>query len=97
MVIFFMQVKGVLPSLQALATKQEVHGDPDTGATYDVSFELPESDVVRERMEQRPNQSVTLADFLLFYAEEFNWGSDVVSVRLGKMVPMDSYGLFCWL
>ena len=56
-----------------------------------MSFELPESDVVRERMEQRPNQSVTLADFLLFYAEEFNWGSDVVSVRLGKMVPMDSF------
>ena len=42
-------------------------------------------------MEQRHDGSVTLAKFLLFYAEEFKWGSDVVSVRLGKLAPVDSF------
>jgi DNA polymerase sigma len=94
MAIFFMQAKGVYPSLQALAKERTVHEDVDTGATYDVSLALPGSDVVREKMEQRPDQNVTLRDFLLFYAEEFKWGSNVISVRLGSLEPMDSDGLF---
>jgi DNA polymerase sigma len=97
MAIFFMQVKGVYPSLQALATDPKVHEDSDTGATYNVAFALPGDEAVREKMRQRQDKSVSLIDFLHFYADEFRWGSDVVSVRLGRLDPMDSYGLLRWL
>ena len=82
MVLYYFQVRGALPSIQAYLDpvyfEQRLKKENDI-ATYNVAMKtdmrVPES---------ARNVNITFNDFLDFYANEYKWGKEVVSVRIGR-------------
>lgn len=83
MVIFFMQIRGDLPCLQANADSQPewyfedhkkfnvfIHDESDYGDYSD---------------------DASFTDFIRFYSKDFKWGEWVVSIRTGQCLPLKKY------
>mmetsp|Transcript_22006 Transcript_22006/g.48082 ORF Transcript_22006/g.48082 Transcript_22006/m.48082 type:complete len:603 (-) Transcript_22006:84-1892(-) len=83
LVLFYMQVRGALPCLQRLPQRLMYR---DGSKSYNVAMDL-------ESWKQNPPPMVPcigFKDFFRFYSEEFRYGEEVVSVRLGRPFPVDS-------
>lgn len=76
LVIFYMQVRGALPCLQALAEDDPMYYQ-EGESKYNIAMEefmpIP-----------KPSVQVSFRDFTRFFCHEFKWGTWVVSVRTGK-------------
>ena len=92
MVIFFLQVKYGIPSLHQLYKKQqppkttEVYAfdflESDPGEVKEVDGENRENGAA-ERPRELRNSPELFGEFFRYFAEDFRWDTDVVSVRLG--------------
>ncbi|CAE7877476.1 Tut7 [Symbiodinium microadriaticum] len=83
MVIFYMQMRGVLPCLQREALFDPVWYS-EGGQRYNVAME-DAGDC------SHPGGPVSFPDFARFYHDEFEWGERVVSVRTGESAPLEEY------
>jgi len=83
MVIFYMQMRGVLPCLQREALLNPVWYS-EGGQRYNVAME-DDGDC------SHPGGPVSFPDFARFYHDEFDWGERVVSVRTGESAPPEEY------
>ncbi len=88
MALFYCQVsKNLFPSLQALSAERKQWKDPFGSRRCDVSF--VESVEGLALVDDESTLSLFVG-FVQFYANYWNWYSGVVSVRLGKIVNIDS-------
>ena len=85
MVIFFMQIRGDLPCLQADADSQPEWYFEDH-KKYNVFID-DESDYSR----YGEYDDASFADFIRFYSKDFRWGEWVVSIRTGECLPLKKY------
>ena len=90
MVVFFFQARGVLPCLQ-FSTSSEYYRETDEHFVpndfyFDVSIDL---DAAPNTISQQKCKSASVLDFLNFYRKEYKWGSHAISVRTGKMMPLE--------
>lgn len=89
LVIYFLQEMKIIPSLQARAPPgTRLYQCPSTGKTFDVAF-LSGREAEAEK-NQLPASNLTAAEllcaFFTFYDKHFEWGSEVVSIRIGGHV-----------
>lgn len=85
--IFYCQVcRHLFPSLQALSPERRQWRDPFGSRRCDVSFATTCDEVDTSYV----SPIDLFAGFIDFYANQWNWSSGVVSVRLGKIVSIDS-------
>lgn len=82
MVIFYLQVKHGMASLQD-SMYQEIVFDWVSGERYNVAFASPTEGVFPDAR--------LLEGFWKFYAKEFQWGQEVVSIRTGLRHPVAYY------
>jgi len=89
--IFYCQVAGALPSLQAMALKSDEYFNPAKflgldGPDYCVGFAASTSATVQNFIKGQSAwpAEVSLAGFFRFFGREFAWGEEVVSVRVGR-------------
>ncbi|CAE7254899.1 URT1 [Symbiodinium sp. CCMP2592] len=87
MAVYYLQVCHGLPSLHALSPFGDLRSEAKIGkkkkkTTFALGFE-------QNATKQKLNHSVgdVLGGFFEFYSEQFDWGNEVVSVRLGKRLP----------
>lgn len=103
MVIYFLQLVGVVPCLQLLAEVETFVQDYDYWGKYNkfnASF-LPAEDYlakVKEGTLKGPDQKVqdlTLAEliygFFRFFSQEYQWGLEVISMRCPERRAIDSW------
>eukprot|EP00927_Polykrikos_kofoidii_P068122 TRINITY_DN6350_c2_g1_i1.p1 TRINITY_DN6350_c2_g1~~TRINITY_DN6350_c2_g1_i1.p1 ORF type:complete len:538 (-),score=83.79 TRINITY_DN6350_c2_g1_i1:57-1577(-) len=91
LVIFYMQVRGALPCLQEGATVSPVWYR-EGSKRYNVAIDDPHEALTRWKKHASGDLvHVDFVDFARFYAEEFEWGKWVVSVRTGKCSCLHVY------
>jgi len=102
--IYYLQYMGIIPSLQARSPPGiSLYQCPSTGKTFDVGF-LSGSFAMTEKQLMEANFGtckLTLAellcDFFEFYNLKFNWGQEVVSIRIGgrerKKIDSPEFGI----
>ena len=79
MAIYFAQIRGALPVLQG------EHVIPQIQKGCNVAFGLPpgwSNDVAEE---------LSFTDFVRFYATEYAWGKECISVRTGRRSDVSTY------
>ncbi|CAE7327156.1 tent2-b [Symbiodinium microadriaticum] len=90
MVIFYMQQKGGLPCLQTNADNHpQWYGERSGRKAWNVFIdEAPRA----ETELQHHRDAATLRRFAQFLTDDkdFSWGRDVISIRQGKVLPIDS-------
>lgn len=94
--IFYAQVVGAVPSLQALGAEELVSpmaAVGATGRTYNVGFARADSAALRSFIagQQAWPAEVDLAGFWRFYGQEFAWAEEVVAVRVGRRRPVTGF------
>lgn len=89
--LFYCQVAGALPSLQAMVPNSEDYFSPSKflgldGPAYCVGFASSSSATVQNFIKGQAAwpAEVSLAGFFRFFGREFVWGDEVVSVRVGR-------------
>ncbi|CAE8614266.1 unnamed protein product [Polarella glacialis] len=88
LVIFYMQIRGALPSLQRWAEHRPqwyTEGAKKWNVAMDVELPPPEA------CKQFAAVQVSLQDFANFMTKEFHWGTEVVSVRIGRCLLLNAY------
>jgi len=90
MTLFYLQARGFLPCLQ---TKEGIGVNPtfkETPAGSEADVSMQSDGLVRRyrSLLYINKNSFSLKSFLEFYVNDFQWGKDVVSVRLGKKVTI---------
>eukprot|EP00933_Yihiella_yeosuensis_P061437 TRINITY_DN64242_c0_g1_i1.p1 TRINITY_DN64242_c0_g1~~TRINITY_DN64242_c0_g1_i1.p1 ORF type:complete len:255 (+),score=46.41 TRINITY_DN64242_c0_g1_i1:105-767(+) len=91
--IFFLQVEGHIPSLQALAPEEDVLQDPVTGRCHDIRMASVQEALAAADLDSSPRS--LLSRFFHFYgagfaqdqtgSQTFCWTRDAVSIRFGKI------------
>lgn len=85
LVIFYMQARRALPCLQQGASESPTwYGE--RGTKYNVT--MAKGAPLGEPLD---DESISLSDFARFYADEFQWGDWVVSIRTGTCRSVDAY------
>ena len=79
MAIYYAQNKGALPVLQG------PHVPPKLEEGCDVAFEVPAT------WSSRAEAELSFEGFVRFYAVEYRWGRECVSVRNGKRLDLENY------
>ena len=80
---------GLLPSLQALCTERQQWKDPFGSRRCDVGF-VDDLTVTGQGYLDGIDAGSLFVGFIDFYSNYWNWASGVISVRLGKVVSIDS-------
>ena len=96
MCVYYLQVRdkssggALLPSLQRLAQSSALETGlfrcPCTGRVYDCRFQAVVDG--RYRLSCSSSSVELLTDFFAFYASEFRWGEEVVSIRQGRRLSI---------
>lgn len=88
--LYYLQVVGVIPSLQARAPPGIAQYQcTSTGKTFDVTFLSGEAARVEKSLIANPTSlcvASLLCGFFAFYDSAFRWGDEVVSIRVGGSV-----------
>eukprot|EP00434_Breviolum_minutum_P025940 symbB.v1.2.022933.t1/scaffold2056.1/size90925/7 len=82
-----MQQRGALPCLQR---DQDLHPEWYRERGKDFNVWMNEGDMIA-RGDTVGKAVGTLSDFAQFMTKEFEWGVDVVSVRVGRILDLDAY------
>ena len=80
---------GLIPSLQALCTERQQWKDPFGSRRCDVGF-VDNVEITGQGYLDGLDAGSLFVGFIDFYSNYWNWTSGVVSVRLGKVVSIDS-------
>lgn len=93
--IFYCQVAGAFPSLQALGEDESMFlgSDWTSAGVSSVGFARPDHPAVAAFVAGRQAwpAEVDLEGFFRFYGKEFAWGEEVVSVRVGRRRSVSSF------
>ena len=88
--LYYLQYAGVIPSLQARAPPGlDLYQCPSTGKTFDVAFLYDEAARTEKSLIAKPSVlsvAELLCGFFHFYDQEFRWGTEVISIRIGGNV-----------
>ena len=80
---------GLIPSLQALCTERQQWKDPFGSRRCDVGF-VDDLSITGQGYLEGLDAGSLFVGFIDFYSNYWNWANGVVSVRLGKVVSIDS-------
>jgi len=90
--LFYDQVKRGLPSVQAKAEGKEEYTDSTQNRTFQVAMAAADASAVQEAMAEFDYEAdLSVAGLCHFYVNEFVWGEDVVSVRLGTQEKVSEF------